>query len=72
MCEVINGLVKRKEEITIQLRDLQQQVKTLDAAIRIFSPQEPKKRIVRGGISRKMLDILASVPLLIIRSVETL
>ena len=65
---VINGLIKRKEEITTEINNLQVQLKgknadiaILNAAIRIFLPEHisPKKaRIQRGGIARELLNTL--------------
>ncbi|MDB2415187.1 hypothetical protein N9W34_05385 [Rickettsiales bacterium] len=66
---IINGLVKRKEEITTERKRIQLQLKAMaadiehiNATIRIFSPdyQAVSQRVKteRGSISRKLFDIL--------------
>lgn len=64
---VVNCLIKRKEEITTEIKHMQLQLKAkvadiehINATIRLFAPDYTikKAKIGRGGVSRKLFDIL--------------
>lgn len=68
---VVNCLIKRREEITTEIKHMQLQLKAkaadiehINATIRLFSPDYsiPKIKTPRGAISRKLFDVLRDSP----------
>lgn len=55
---IIEALTKRRSEIAVEIRTLNEGLRHLDATIKLFKPEYKSERASRGHHSRAILDVL--------------
>ena len=55
---IIEALTKRRNEITAEIRTMQQSITNIDATIKLFQGDYTAPRVKHGNITRAIFDVL--------------